>query len=568
MSTIYFTSELRGDDGTGDGTERKPLKTPLEAFRRLQVSGVDVGNCINLIKVEQSLKSERTTTTEMKDDNTEFIPIPKARFKKVKNQFQVEQKKANQAKERAAKKKLLEEEGREMVYRTVEKPENLNEKYDKLKIKEIVEKKMIGKMVKVFGWIHRLRRQGKTLMFLTLRDGSGYLQSVVEKELCQTKEGIHLTPESSICLYGIINPVQLGQHAPGGIELNVIYWEIIGMAPAGGIDSELNELASVDTQLDNRHLVLRGEMTSKILRFRSLLTDFMRQHYFSNNYTEVSPPTLVQCQVEGGSTLFNLNFFGENAYLTQSSQLYLETVIPAFGDVFTMAQSYRAEESRTRRHIAEFCHVEAECAFVSFEELLDRIEYLINDTIERIMKNDEAKSILYDLNPDFLIPKRPFKRMSHREAIDYLKEHNITKDDGTFYGYGEDIPEAPERKMTDKINEIILLHSFPANIKSFYMKRREDDNELTESVDVLVPNVGEIVGGSMRMDDYESLKKSFHDNGLEEKNYYWYLDQRRFGTCPHGGYGLGLERILTWLLNRYHIRDVCLYPRFIERCKP
>lgn len=440
----------------------------------------------------------------------------------------------------------------------------------RIRIQEARKARDTGSRVFLFGWVHRLRVQSKNLMFVVLRDGSGFLQCLLQNKLCQTYDALTLTVESSIKVYGKIKAVPEGQTAPDGHELIVDYWEVVHAAPGGeeAFETLFNKEASVDVLLDQRHLVLRGELSSKILRARSLVTYAFRQHYFENGYVEVVPPCLVQTQCEGGSTLFKLDYFGEQAYLTQSSQLYLETVIPSLGDVFCIQESFRAENSRTRRHLTEFTHVEGECPFITFEELLDRLEFLVSDVVERVLAHPIAGPLVRELNPAIQPLKRPFKRMNHSEAIDWLNKRNITKDDGSTWQWNDDINEKPERFMTDTINEPIFLCRFPAEIKSFYMGKCSENPLLTESVDLLMPGVGEIIGGGMRSWDLEELLAGYKREGIDPTPYFWYSDQRKYGSCPHGGYGLGLERFLTWILGREHIRDVCMYPRYTGRCQP
>ncbi|XP_043464187.1 asparagine--tRNA ligase, cytoplasmic [Leptopilina heterotoma] len=547
MSGNIYTSDKSGSDENGDGTEAKPFKTILQAMRHA------------------GKEPFPTIYQDAKEEGVKYEPAAKSQLKKVHKIWAREQQKNDDK-----LKKLHEDEEKhlknleEAKAITIEEDKSLPQG-SRVKINQCSEYR--DKRIQIFGWVHRLRRQGKSLMFITLRDGTGFLQCVLVDKLCQTYDALTLNTEASVDLRGTLKIVPEGKTAPGGHELVVDYWKLIGASPPGGADSILNEEAQVDVQLDNRHIMIRGENTSRVLVMRSILTQAFRDHYRDRGYYEVTPPTLVQTQVEGGSTLFKLDYFGEEAFLTQSSQLYLETCIPSMGDVYCIAQSYRAEQSRTRRHLAEYSHVEAECPFISFDDLLDRLEDLICDVVDRVLKSPLGH-LVKELNPDFKVPKKPFRRMNYSDAIKYLKEHNITKEDGSFYEFGEDIPEMPERKMTDEINEPIMLCRFPAEIKSFYMQRCPEDERLTESVDVLLPNVGEIVGGSMRIWEYEELLKGYERENIDPKPYYWYTDQRKYGTCPHGGYGLGLERFLCWLLNRYHIREVCLYPRFLERCRP
>jgi len=542
-----YTSEKSGNDETGDGTKENPLKTILQAMKQ---AGKEPFPCIYVDGKEEEKKYDVAAKSALK----KMVKIWQRDLHKAADKSKKEQEDAEKRAKNIEEAKLI---------KIVEDPALPSAKQVKIRgLKDCRDQR-----VKIFGWVHRLRRQGKSLIFITLRDGSGFVQCVLTDRLCLTYEALILSTESSVQLIGTLKAVPEGKSAPGGHELHVDYWKLIGASPAGGADLLLNEEAHPDVQLDQRHMLIRGENTSKVLRLRSVITQAFRDHYQAKGYNEVSPPTFVQTQVEGGSTLFELNYFGEKAYLTQSSQLYLETAIPALGDVFCIAQSYRAEQSKTRRHLSEYAHVEAECPFITFEDLLERLEDLIVDVSERVMASEYAPLVL-ELNPDFKVPKKPFRRMDYAEAIEYLKANDITKEDGSFYEFGEDIPEMPERKMTDKINEPIMLCRFPGGIKAFYMQPCADDKRLTESVDVLMPNVGEIIGASMRIWDQDELLAGFERAGIDPGPYYWYSDQRKFGSCPHGGYGLGLERFLCWMLNRFHIRDVCLYPRFMERCKP
>lgn len=542
-----YTSDSTGCDETGDGSKDKPFKTVLQAMRSYGKEPFPT------IYVDSNTEGER------------YEPVSKTQKKKVSNFWQTEQKKISknadlEAENIERREKNLEEAKKIVIQQDASLPAP-----KLIKIRDTIPNREVR--VKIFGWVQECRRQGKNLMFVVLRDGTGYLQCVFSDLLCHTYDALTLSLESAIAVYGVISVLPEGKQAPDNHEMKVDYWEMIGAAPPGGAESLLNEDAHPDVQLDNRHMIIRGKNTSKVLKMRSVIIQCFREHFFDRGYFEIHPPTLVQTQVEGGSTLFKLDYFGQTAYLTQSSQLYLETALPTLGDVFSMAQSYRAEHSRTRRHLSEYTHCEAECPFISFEDLLNRIEDLVCDVVDRILKSPHAHMIK-ELHPEFLPPKRPFKRMNYTDAIEWLKANNVTKDDGTFYEFGDDIPEAPERKMTDAINEPILLCRFPAEIKSFYMPRCKEDNRLTESVDLLMPSVGEIVGGSMRIWDVEQLEAGFKREGIDPAPYYWYIDQRRFGSCPHGGYGLGVERFLCWILNRYHIREACLYPRFVDRCKP
>ncbi|EDO42109.1 predicted protein [Nematostella vectensis] len=542
---ILYTSEKEGHED-GDGTITKPFKSVLQALQHAEGDAHQP-----VIMVDSKAEGER------------FEKIAKAQLKKATKLYQQEKRKSEEREKKEAEKAQQREKNLEDARNITIKPDESLPVAKQIKIRDTTDCR--EQRVKIFGWVHRLRRQGKNLMFVVLRDGTGFLQCVLTDILCHTYEALVLSTEATVCLYGVVKAVPEGKSAPGGHEMAVDYWELVGESPAGGVDNLVNEESAIDTQLDNRHIMLRGETLAKILRMRSVVTHCFREHYFDRGYVELTPPCMVQTQVEGGSTLFKFNYFGEDAFLTQSSQLYLETAIPALGDVFCIAESYRAEQSRTRRHLAETFDL---LIYLGTRPESCNIVAIYCQAINQVLKSHIPCSFCTDLS---LRPRPVHKACRLRFLSTALFSRlisSINSETFTLKIRVNDIPEMPERKMTDQINEPILLCRFPVEIKSFYMQKCDDDRRLTESVDLLMPGVGEIIGGSMRMWKYDELIEGYKREGIDPAPYFWYTDQRKYGSCPHGGYGLGLERFLTWLLNRQHIRDVCFYPRFVGRCQP
>lgn len=550
---IIYTCLIKGNDESGDGSEAKPYGT-LACALGTTINGGDIcipGDVKFLLR---------------KSEEEGFQDAPKAALKKAIGYLEILEKKAKKQADREVAPSQTITEGDQYV--ELEEDASLPAP-QRIKIREAMRARMDGKRVAFYGWVHRLRMQGKNMMFITLRDGSGYLQCLLGKEMCRSVDVPRLTVESTVVLHGRLQEVPEGKTAPGGHELIVDYWKIVHAAPSGidAFETRLNKEAGPEVMYDQRHLVLRGETASNLMKLRSVFLQAFRQHYMDQHYVEVTPPCLTQTECEGGSTLFKLDYYGEPAYLTQSSQLYLETAIPSLGDVFCIQMSFRAEASRTRRHLSEFTHIEAEMPFITYEELLERLEFLVCDVIEKALSGP-FKEMILEMNPDLKVPQRPIRRMQYKDAIEWLRKADFRKDDGTLYEYGEDIPEKPERFMVDTIGEPIFLCRFPAAMKAFYMYRDEQDPTLTHSTDLLMPGVGEIIGGSMRMWDYDELMGGYAREGIDPKFYYWYTEQRKYGSCPHGGYGLGFERFLAWALKREHVREVCFYPRYMKRCTP
>ncbi|KAJ5102748.1 hypothetical protein N7532_003277 [Penicillium argentinense] len=573
--SIYIDEDVGRDDTTATGTESAPYKTLVHAF----VQHAPTTEGIEYLT--------RKSQTDAPGDNVdpaaklEWKAATKSAMKKATNLWEQRKKKAAKEQELAIREKaeadnrqkVLDEAKKVIIKEDTSLPAPVRIRLDVVDPAIVkprpADSDVPGTRVRVLGRVHRMRAQ-KGVVFITLTDGYGYMQCILTGDLVKTYDIMTLTLETSMSIHGEMRAVPAGAHAPNDRELHADFFTIIGRAAGDkeAITTRVAKDADPHTLLDNRHLVLRGETSSAVMKVRAATLRAFRKAFEENRLLEVTPPAMVQTQVEGGSTLFGFDYYGQNAYLTQSSQLYLETCLPSMGDVFCVCPSFRAEKSLTRRHLSEYTHIEAELDFITFADLLDHIEEVICRVIDNIFAEPEIAGYINKLNPDFKKPTRPFRRMKYSDAIDWLVEHNIPNEEGEPHKFGDDIAEAAERKMTDIINQPIFLTHFPAEIKAFYMKKDDSDRRVTESVDVLMPGVGEIVGGSMRMDDWDELMTAYKREGMDPSPYYWYTDQRKYGTSPHGGYGLGLERFLAWLCARYTVRDCSLYPRFTGRCTP
>ena len=532
--TIYIDEEVGQDSASATGSEQSPFKSLGHAYIQHSDS----------VQYLVRKKEEGAETAEWK-------PAAKAALKKAVNFADAHKKKAAKEQDLAIREKKLEDE-RQKVLEEAKKivinedsslPEAVRIKLDvtdpaKIKLRSADSKKEValnaegaGTRVRVFGRVHRVRNQ-KEVVFVTLRDGYGYMQCIFTGDLAKTYDTITLTRETSMEIVGEMWEVPAGAHAPDNRELHADFFRIVpfGKAPGGedAITNKVQAKGDAQTLLDLRHLTLRGETASAVMFVRDAVEFAFHQVYKEERCRKVSPPALVQTQVEGGATLFKFDYYGEPAFLTQSSQLYLETCLPSMGDVYCIEKSFRAEKSLTRRHLSEYTHVEAELDFITFDDLLVHLEEVMCRVLEVTMSDPKIAAYIKEMNPDFQMPERPFMRMRYSEAIEWLIKHEIPNEEGKPHEFGDDIAEAAERRMTDIINKPIFLTHFPVEIKAFYMQKDQEDKRVTESVDCLMPGVGEIVGGSMRMFDYDELMAAYEREGIDPKPYYWYTDQRRY----------------------------------------
>jgi asparaginyl-tRNA synthetase len=411
--------------------------------------------------------------------------------------------------------------------------------------------------VTVRGWVYR-KRVLKEKIFIVLRDSTGILQLVLPREKFKIAEDLNL--ESSLVVTGVLVKEP---RAPGGVELHVesIDWAYVGEP------YPINEDAAVaDSEylLDVRHLWLRSRKMQAVLKIRHTVFGAIHEYFRKNSFYEVQAPMFITAAVEGGATLFKVDYFGQPVYLTQSSQFYLEALIYSLEKVYTVAPSFRAEPSRTRRHLTEFWHAEMEIAWAGMEDAVEVGEELITHVVNRVLEERQEELKLLGRNMEMLErAKPPFYRVSYDEAVEILQKK------GVRINWGDDIGADEERALTLEFDKPIVLYGFPEKLKAFYHRNDPKRPEVTLSFDVLLPEgYGEVIGGGERIYDAEELVDKIVRFGLNPADYQWYIDLRRYGSVPHAGFGLGVDRLTMWIVGADHIRDVVPFPRDIRRTRP
>ena len=422
-------------------------------------------------------------------------------------------------------------------------------------IREILAGCCEGKKVTIRGWIYR-KREGKETIFLVVRDSTDIIQCTVKMGSPAWSEAEKITIESSLILGGI---VKQDKRAPGGYEISVEEISIIGLAELFPISKDKSE----EFLRNVRHLWLRSRQMNLIMKVRADVLEFAREFFKMQGFTEVSPPMFISAAVEGGSTLFGLKYFDQDLYLTQSSQLYLEIMIYSLEKVYCIAPSFRAEKSRTIRHLTEYWHIEGEWPFADLNDLMQFEEGLVAHICQRTA--DKCKTELEDLHADIskiASVKTPFPKVTYTEAVERLKAKGSKMRWGNDFGYDD------EKALAEEFGKPFFVYDYPTAIKAFYCKIYRDHPEIAMSTDMLVPRIGEISTGGSREDDKEMLIKRIREMGMKEEDYDWYLDLRRYGTVPHVGFGMGLERLLTWMLDLDNIIDSIPFPRTTRRFYP
>ncbi|MDP3093431.1 MAG: asparagine--tRNA ligase [bacterium] len=440
-------------------------------------------------------------------------------------------------------------------------------------------KDFIGKEVEIKGWVFSIRSSG-SILFLQVRDGSGFIQAVVSKnevspEIFATAQKV--TVESSVAVLGL---VKQESRSPSGFELQAKDLKVISLSQDFPIAPKEH---GIDFLLENRHLWLRSQSQWAILKIRNETTLAINEFLQSQGYLRFDAPIITPSACEGTTTLFPLPYlpsWPENdqnfvswlekdekrpyAYLSQSGQLYLEAAIASFGKVYDFGPTFRAEKSKTKRHLTEFWMMDAEAAFMEYDGLLELEEQLIHFVIQKVLEKCSDEFKILERNTELLEAiKLPFARLTYDQVVEKLKSL------GSDIKYGQDLGNDDETLLMTHFKQPLFIMKFPSNLKAFYFKRDAQKPELTLSVDLLVPEgYGEITGGGQREDDYEELLKRLKEAGVNSLDYEWYLDLRKYGSVPHSGFGLGLERLVAWLCKLEHVREAIPFPRTLYRFSP
>lgn len=426
-------------------------------------------------------------------------------------------------------------------------------------VKQVLSGDMLGKAVAVRGWVYRIRSSG-SIIFAIIRDSTGIIQVTVKKGAVPEPDfeaAASTGIESSVTVEGTLAE---DKRAPGGYEVRATGFAVVGPSEPFPI----TEYQSTELLLDQRHLWIRSREQTAVMRVKDSLLRGARNWFHENDYVEVTPPIITGVSAEDSTTLFQLKYFDRFAYLSQSAQFYLESLIYSCERVWALTPSFRAEKSRTPRHLTEFWHLEMEAAWVDNEGNMKVQEELLLAMLRSA--TDECAAELRHLGRDPAVLSRispPFERMSYSEAMDELQKK------GCDVTWGSDLGAVEERELTKDKEQPVFVVNYPKELKPFYMKENADDARTYKNSDLLAPGgYGEIIGGSERETDNALLIERLRDVGENMENYQWYLDLRKYGSVPHSGFGLGLERTVTWVCKLEHIRDAIPFPRTIARVYP
>ena len=422
-------------------------------------------------------------------------------------------------------------------------------------IEDILEGHSVGETVSIRGWIYR-KRESKNTIFIVVRDATGVIQCTVKKGSPAWGEAEKVTIESSVTLSGT---VKRDERAPGGYELSTDELRIVGLAETFPITED----QSTEFLRDVRHLWLRSRKLTTIMKVRSETLRFIDDFFRDRDFIEVSPPMFISSACEGGSTLFGLKYFDRDLYLTQSAQLHLEAQIYSLEKVYCVAPSFRAEKSRTIRHLTEYWHVEAEQAFATMEDMMSLEEDLVSHVCKKVAEKCKKELKALKVNPQRLAKTEPpFARITYDEAIEKLQKAGFKIKWGEDFGFNE------EKALAKGFGGPLFVYAYPKEIKAFYCKTYRENPKLAMSVDLIVPRIGELTTGGARVDDEKELIKRIEELGLRKEDYDWYIDLRRYGTVPHAGFGLGIERLLAWMLSLENVMETIPFPRTVRRFYP